>query len=407
MQDRLRTAERQRAVAEATAIEERKRRKLQVGLAASILALTTLGGLSFTYRLQQRQARDATVAKLLGEATTLRNLALAQPDDPARWQTALASVRQAGGAVGNDDPVALRQLETLRDEVQAGAVAAERDRTLLNRLVDIRSAKADDRGGWATDAAYADAFREAGLDLAKLPTIEAGERIKARPSAVALTMTAALDDWSAVRRVYLRNPSGARRLAEAAGQADPDPWRNHLRSALDQTDPAKRRTALQDLVGSAKFDDLGAISLDLLGTGLSQAGDPATAESVLRRAQRLHPVDVWVNYDLAWVLEQLARRGDAIRYYTAARAVRPETAHELAHALEKSGESAEAIAVFQDLARLRPRNGRHLGCLGRALQAAGRSQESAPILDAAESANREEIRLRPDHADAPLHSATP
>ncbi len=41
----------------------------------------------------------------------------------------------------------------------------------------------------------------------------------------------------------------------------------------------------------------------------------------------------------------------------AARSLRPETAHELAHALEQKGETDQAIAIFQDLARLRPKDG--------------------------------------------------
>ena len=43
----------------------------------------------------------------------------------------------------------------------------------------------------------------------------------------------------------------------------------------------------------------------------------------------------------------------AIRYYMAARAIRPEPAHELAHALD-DGESDEAIAVFQELTECGP-----------------------------------------------------
>ena len=69
------------------------------------------------------------------------------------------------------------------------------------------------------------------------------------------------------------------------------------------------------------------MSLDLLGRALKDAGDPAGAEAVLRRAQQRHPGDVWINYDLASSLEKLARREEAIRYYTAARSLRPETAH--------------------------------------------------------------------------------
>src|SRR4029077_16235381 len=136
---------------------------------------------------------------------------------------------------------------------------------------------------------------------------------------------------------------------------------------------------------------------------LNDAGDPAEAEVVLRRAQRRYSGGVWINYDLAGALEKLARRGEGSRYYIAARSLRPETANELAHALEMKGESDESIAVFRDLERLRPKNGRHLGCPGKALKARGRSQEAATVLEAAVAAAREAIRARPD--DAYAHSS--
>ena len=43
--------------------------------------------------------------------------------------------------------------------------------------------------------------------------------------------------------------------------------------------------------------------------------------------------------------EQLDRRDEAIRFYTAARALRPETAQELAMQLANKGGSDEAIEV--------------------------------------------------------------
>ena len=54
-------------------------------------------------------------------------------------------------------------------------------------------------------------------------------------------------------------------------------------------------------------------------------GDPTGAEAVLREGQRLYPGDVWLNLTLAQCLERLARREEAIRYYMAARSLRPET----------------------------------------------------------------------------------
>ena len=123
-------------------------------------------------------------------------------------------------------------------------------------------------------------------------------------------------------------------------------------------------------------------------------GAKAEAESVLRRGRRLYPGDVWLNYDLARALEKLSRREEAIRYYTAARMIRPETAHELAHALLKKGESEEAIGVFRDLARIRPGNGRHLACLGDALLALGLPEASQTLTEAI-AVLRKTISARP------------
>ncbi len=358
VQEKLRAAERDRAVAEATAVAERRRRKLQAGLAVAVLALTAVGGLSTNYYLRQRQARAATVARILGEARILGDQARAHPDDPARWEVTLAAIQRVEDALGGGtggDPETRRQSDALRDEAQAGRDGAERDRRLLDRVTDIRSARWDDDDpyGLATDAAYADAFRDAGIDLAALSPAEAGARIKARPPATALALVAALDDWAAVRRVNSGDRIGAIRLSDAARAADPDPWRGELRDALEQTGRAARLTALQAAARSARFDALGAVSLDLLGKALASAGDLPEAEAVLRAAQQRHPGDVWVNYDLAQVLQRRSRRDEAIRFYTVARSIRPETAYELALLLEKRGDFVEALAVFQDLARLR------------------------------------------------------
>jgi tetratricopeptide (TPR) repeat protein len=114
----------------------------------------------------------------------------------------------------------------------------------------------------------------------------------------------------------------------------------------------------------------------------------------------VHPGDVWVNYHLGLALERSSRRDEAIRFYTAARAIRPETAHKLAHSLAARGQGDEAIAVFRDLTRLRPGHVRHLGCLGVALKKKGLSSESLEALEAATVACREKIRLRGDDAFA-------
>ena len=281
--------------------------------------------------------------------------------------------------------------------MQAGSDGAERDRRLLDRLVDIRSAKADDPDGSATDAAYADAFQEAGIDLAALPPAEAGARIKARPPATALALAAALDDWAAVRRRSRGDRIGAKRLSDAARAADPDPWRAGppRRPGSDgQVGPADRAASRRPgRRGSTRW---APSAWTCWARPWPVPAIRRTAEAVLRAAQRRHPGDVWVNYDLARVCEKRNRRDEAIRFYTAARSIRPETAHELAHLLEQKGESDEAIAVFQDLARLRRETAPPDLPRPAAAESRPHRKRPAPVLEAAVAAAREAIRLKPD-----------
>ena len=316
VQERVQAAERERAVAIAKAIEERRRRKVQLALAASVLAFTTLGGLSTTYYLQQQQAEAAAGQRVVDRVTTLHNQAVAQPEDIQRWEIALAAVEQAGPA-GNSKSVA--QLRALREGISAGLDAAKRDKMLLDRLIDVRSAAAEDHGeqGSAPDEEYADAFREGGIDLARLSPAEAGATIKDRPPSVALALAVALDDWAMVRRRERGDSAGAAHLSAAARIADPDTWRTELRQALDQPDRTARLTVLTALAKTANYGELGPVSLQLLGTGLSASGDHTLAETVLRKAQERHPRDVWVNFELGKVLEGMSRRNEAIWFYTA------------------------------------------------------------------------------------------
>src|SRR5262249_52440383 len=155
---------------------------------------------------------------------------------------------------------------------------------------------------------------------------------------------------------------------------DPDPWRCDLRVALGLPDKARRLAELRRLAGSARPDELGPISLDLLGRALDNAGDPSAAESVLRAAQHPHPDDPWVNLDLAKLLERHGRREEALRFYYAARAARPAEGSDLYFALKHHGEADEAIAVLRDLARLRPEE--YLSFLGSTLRREGQRAEA-------------------------------
>jgi serine/threonine-protein kinase len=188
------------AEADQRAQAERRAHRFQVGLAASLLALMTLGGLGTTYYLHQRSARAAALERPLREALTLREVAEKEPEKVERWEAVVAAWQKAEATLGpGSDPRAPGIVAAHLQDAQARADAARRDRTLLDALADVRSDRAE-LGHSLTDAAFARAFREVGIDVDILPPAEAGARLKARPAAVVLAAAAALDAWALVRR---------------------------------------------------------------------------------------------------------------------------------------------------------------------------------------------------------------
>ena len=182
--ERARAAESARAEeAQARAAVERSRRRRTVALAASLLAMTSLGGLTFAYLSHERQARAAAVERLLGRAATLLDEARHRPDDPVPWRTASVAVQQVEDDPTGITPDARDRLARLRADAASGLGDAERDATLRQVLIDIR-ANQQDAGEEATDAAYTGAFRDAGLDLDALGETEAADRLRRGPADV-------------------------------------------------------------------------------------------------------------------------------------------------------------------------------------------------------------------------------
>ena len=310
VQDRLRTAEIARGAEAARAEEavhtaaeanerarvERRARRFQVGLAASLLVLVTVGGLGLTYALQQRQQRDRSV-----RPGASRGHGAARPGAPRGWRSgawrdALAALERAEG----QGP----EVEVLRDEIQAGMKEAERGIRLRQELVEIR-ANQQDVGIEGTDAAYATAFRDAGLDLDALEPAEFARGLRRQPEAVIIEVSAFLDDWSAVRRAAHRPVAAWRRPMEAARQADGDPYRDRLRAILLAEDRKPQAEALMALAAAPESAELPAPTAVRLGKTLAAVGQAETAVAVLRTAAGRHPSDLWVNYYLAEALDKL------------------------------------------------------------------------------------------------------
>jgi tetratricopeptide (TPR) repeat protein len=174
----------------------------------------------------------------------------------------------------------------------------------------------------------------------------------------------------------------------------------------------QRRGELQALAVRADSQRLSPASALLLASLLQQEGSATSAIRLLRAAQEQHPGDVWLNRDLARLLHRLGgpHLNEAIRFYSAACAIRPEIGHGLAHALERKGNVEDAIRVFRQLIRLRPNNVNHSICLARIHNQLGQRDEALGVYRQALEANPAQSRLwfnlvdllihRRDHAEA-------
>ena len=407
VQARLRAAELARVEAEAKAAEERKRRRLTVALAGSVMITSGIVGGGWAYLTRQRLEREAVFNQVLSEADALFGEARRVGDDTALWLTAHEATRAIERllAYAPDKATRAHAVMLVREAAQAAA-AAENDQRLLSRLVRIRSAVADDPDGRVAGAEFGDAFLEAGIDLESLPPAESGAMIRARPSVARISLASAIDYWAAIRHGLQHNRAGALRLTEVARMADPDPWRNRLRDLFEASERQDQAIRLKELATSARIEELPAVSIYLLGATLLHVGNAAEAAAVLRHGQLLHPEDFWLNNTLARCLERLGRVDEAIRYHIAARSLQPESAHDLGHALAEKGETDEAIDVFRNLTELRPSEGRHFACLASVLKSRRRTEEAKTAVDAAVALFRAAIRAKPESPTPHAHLGT-
>ncbi len=176
--------------------------------------------------------------------------------------------------------------------------------------------------------------------------------------------------------------------------ADPDEQRGKLRQALEDDD----RKELLRLAESQLVVWLSPATLIILADGLQRTGDAKRGLPLLREGQRRHPDDFWINHQLGSVSlnTKPAQVEDAIRFFTAAVALRPKSpyAHlNLGVALGEKGSLAEAVACFRQAIALKPVLPEAHYNLGTALQEQGKLAE-------AEAAYRKAIALKPDFAAA-------
>ena len=348
-----------------------RRHKTLLATTGLILLFVVSLGIGAGWVVRDRAAREAA---LDGEATRAVSEARSLIAD-GRWPEALAVIERTEAVLATAGrhhalaPPALRELDKdLAMARRLEEIHSQPGRQELGREKQTGSsgawqlAESDSRtmteeifSGRELAAAYARAFQGYGIDTAVLPVEEAAERIRGR--SIRLELARALDFWSSMRRRSGdTGPPDWKRLLAVAKLADPDPWRNGLRDALQGRD----RKALEALEASADVPSLSPATLHLLGYALSDVGAADRAVSLLRRAQRQYPGDLWLNDALGWLCYSTPhppQYDESVRFYTAALAVRPGNPHmaySIGRALGDKGSFAEAIAVFTKAIELKP-----------------------------------------------------
>jgi tetratricopeptide (TPR) repeat protein len=455
VQQRLHQAVVDRERAQVKVAEERKRRRLTVGLALAVLAL--VAGISFAglwYQQEQgrqareQAARDAEQAQqqallqgevngALGEMDGHRQRATALTDDLPAWRAALVQARSAlqrAEALLRQPELASEDLRQRVEEAARALAADERDWRLIQRCEQVRLEASEldladrfakplpvaamgkpelprEKTGVAMAkklrngqligslfkerAAYPrlkEALASYGLTIGQMPTQQAVRQIAARPAPV----------QGKVLAILLL--VGVERAQEGdVSQAELQKERRWLREVLGQADRDSWRSqvlqalfgrdqvTLARLAGQAKADRQTASWLEVMAADLPDR--PALL--LLRRALQRHSSDFWINYTLAM---RLYRGVSSVHT-----GVGEATASERAALDEAAGHAWAALAVRPQTTIVWVYLGNILkqkGDIDRALTAYERAIELEPRLAMAHSNLGVALRAKGDLAGA-------
>jgi tetratricopeptide (TPR) repeat protein len=469
VQERLRQAEQERAAAQARAAEERKRRRLAIVLAAVVVLLLLAGGGGAWLLQQQRARQQEAAAKAMRTVEHARELLEQgwQANDLAMLHAAQAEADKAAEVAqsGAADQATREAATSVQQQVQERLARAEKNRALLDDLLNITApqdptAYQSDASGrmmavtqLSVDRQFAEAFRRRWPDLDIDQSDEATVvlRLGAEPQPVVDEVVAGLDSWLLYRRLRRQGEAKWQRLYRLAEQLDPNGRRRQLRGLLAGVSPpplgmvaslggvglpwtalcpveqGERWRQVVQLRQEIDVSREPALSVLLLARVCDFVGDAVGVQSVLLQALTTRPNEVVLLDLLAHQLEYRGRVTEAIEYYRAARALRPQLGLALGLALRKANRGQESAAVLRHLANQQPNNSELHFQLGNVLvdlkrfpeaeAAYGKAIELEPgyamaynnlgiaLLDQkkvteAEAAYRKAIALQPDYANA-------
>ncbi len=345
VQERLQSAERERAVASAREVEERKRRKVQLALAASLALLLFGGGGVAWWQAEQAGARRETDLR-----RKLANEQRAAADNARLARNAKAVsglLAQAEEALRADDAArAAVSLDAARKRSAEGGAVAEAKRLgrLGADLALLGDLDAVDRFRWTPVESK---IPDAGAVATR--TRDVLRRSGADPDAASAGDLAAWVSASAVRGRIVPALDRLLRPGKAAGvravlrKVDPDPYRDAVRDAVLADDKAK----VADLAGRA--DALSQPAGFVASLGENEAIPVERRRQLLEAAVGRRPGDLGLLMTLGgtYPFYQREEADDRLRWFQAAVASAPANAAahtNLGVALRDKGRLDEAIA---------------------------------------------------------------
>jgi len=304
---------------------ERQRRRRTLVLSTVVMLALLVGGGAYAFTTASEARR------VEAQDTAFSNSFAAAMDNAARqrWSEAITGAKGSLALLAPEDLTRRSYVEeriadwaASRERSEAETSRRARDAAMSARLRELRASAVGDIAARSIDDAFAQAFRDYGIDLDQLPAAEAGRAI-AR-SRISRELAEALDSWGALRRAApILKERDWRKLLEAAQEADGDPTRRRIRTELARSG----NQALAHLASSREILEQPAHTQSQLARALLAVGDAPGAVRLLRLAQERHPSDVWINLDLARALQWLrpVRWAEAARYLRIALALRPES----------------------------------------------------------------------------------
>ncbi len=363
IEERKRAAELAATEQRIVADEERKRRKLTVGLAAVILTGVLGGGWLAKDRLD-RQQRDVLTAKdRIARLTTLAAEARAS-GSLAAWEAAAEAATGTGDLLERLDvaPDIRAQAGVVVADITAGreaAIAADATQRLEARTAAaLETIRARIGGGYAlaeVEARFRAAFEGLGLDVEHTAEADCAERIEA--SGIRGELCDALDEWAeACVRMTGDGAERAARFARIADLSDSEPLRRQLRAARGDA------AAVKALVNQSDPVVLSPGSVVQLAGALAATAGLDEALAYMRRAQLQHPEDFWINFRLGRWLSDAGKQADlqeAVGFLRAAIAAQPENPvphHVLGIVHQRQRAWDEALAALELAFALEPEN---------------------------------------------------